>query len=116
MRLDSKTIIENLNEGISLTATVKTPDGDVKIINDSDYPDKQSFKRDLIANEFKVLSIRDNRDNYVIDNSNYVSLNNVKKELKIWKRMQEESSNPNLYQDKVNELQDLINKAMKIEL
>ena len=69
MRLDSKTIIENLNEGISLTATVKNPDGDVKIINDSDYPDKQSFKRDLIANEFKVLSIRDNRDNYIIDNS-----------------------------------------------
>ena len=65
---------------------------------------------------FKVLSIRDNRDNYIIDNSNYVSLNNVKKELKIWKRMQEESSNPNLYQDKVNELQDLINKAMEIEL
>ena len=30
--------------------------------------------------------------------------------------MQEESSNPNLYQDKVNELQDLINKAMEIEL
>ena len=68
---------KHLTEGMHLYAFVKDEDGNDKIIEDSDYPDKKSFKADLIANGYKVRRINTDRDMFIMDNSDYRSENEV---------------------------------------
>lgn len=68
---------KHLTEGEHLFAFVKDEDGNDKIIEDSDYPDKKSFKADLIANGYKVRRINTDRDMFIMDNSDYRSENEV---------------------------------------
>lgn len=68
---------KHLTEGMHLYAFVKDEDGNDKIIEDSDYPDKKSFESDLRANGYKVRRINNDRDMFIMDNSDYRSENEV---------------------------------------
>ena len=101
----------NLKEGIHLIAYVKDKEGQVIPIEDNDYPSKKAFANDLRANEFTVISIKDDNDLWVLDNTNYPSLRALYEDLLKYKKWAKE--NPNLWQDKYNELKELYNKAIK---
>lgn len=101
----------NLKEGIHLVAFVRNKEGQTKTIEDSDYPSKKAFLNDLKANEFTVISIKNDADLWLLDNSNYSSLNALYKDLSMYRKWAKE--NPNLWQDKYNELKELYSKAMK---
>lgn len=76
----------HLNEGVHLFAFVKDEDGNDKIIEDTDYSDKKSFKRDLEANGYKVRRINNEKDMFIMDNSDYRSVNEVKSRINQIKR------------------------------
>lgn len=112
-----------IEEGMQLKAIVKEKtSGDIITIEDSDYPNKQSFKQDLISNGYIVKSITDNQDNYLIDNSNYTKMTQVVKELarlnKEIKNAKENGYNTLLqsYINEYNKLKELYNNAKKISL
>lgn len=112
-----------IEEGMQLKAIVKEKtSGDIITIEDSDYPNKQSFKQDLISNGYIVKSITDNQDNYLIDNSNYTKMTQVVKELarlnKEIKNAKENGYNALLqsYTNEYNKLKELYNNAKKISL
>ena len=121
---DKVKIVENeqLNEGIHLYGLVKDEDGNYKTIEDSDYPDKKSFESDLRANGYTVRRINDNRDNYIMDHSDYLSINNIKSEIAKLKK------DYNYYKEngletlcistksKIDSLQNLLDEANKISL
>lgn len=108
--------IRKLTEGIHLVAYGKDIDGNLKTYEDNDYPDKQSFKKDLQANEIKVISVSDNRDLYIMDHSDYSKLSQVEKDLKKYKQWKEESPKLTIYDNKIKELEDLLNKAKQVSL
>lgn len=101
----------NLKEGMHLVAFVRNKEGQTKTIEDSDYPSKKAFANDLRANEFTVLSIKNDADLWLLDNSDYPSLNALYKDLSMYKEWAKE--NPNLWQDKYNKLKELYDKAIK---
>lgn len=100
----------HLNEGIHLFAFVKDEDGNDKVLEDSDYSDKLSFKRDLEANGYKVRRINDEADMYIMDNSDYRSVSEVKSALRKYKSYAKEDGLA-IWQDKINYLKDLLNKV-----
>lgn len=121
MRKDSINIIKNLTEGIHLVAYVKSPyDKGVKTVEDNDYSSKKEFARDLRANEYKVLSVNDNRDLYVVDHSDFGNLTQLKKEMLFYKRMWEDAKkdNPNstLFKNDYEELKKIYDEAVRQEL
>ncbi len=110
-----------LTEGIHLVAYVKSPyDSGTKTIEDNDYNSKKAFADDLRANEYKVISIADNRDLYVVDHSDFSKLTQLKKELDRYKQYYEEAkkNNPNttLWKDEIDKLQAIYDEAIKQKL
>lgn len=107
-----------ITEGIHLVAYVRNPyTNEVQTMEDTDYNTKKQFSEDLKANEFTVLSVKDNKDLYVLDNSNYPSLSALQKDLRLYKKWYEEAKkdNPNttLYKDDIEKLQSIYNEAIK---
>lgn len=107
---------KKLTEGIHLVAYGKDTDGNLKTYEDNDYPNKQSFKKDLQANEIKVISVLDNRDLYIMDHSDYSKLSQVEKDLKKYKQWKADSPKLTIYDNKIKELEDLLNKAKQVSL
>lgn len=110
-----------LTEGIHLVAYVKSPyEFGTKIIEDNDYPSKKAFSDDLKANEYKVVSVFDNRDLYVADHSDYGKLSQLKKDLLNIKKWYEEekSKNPSttLWKDDYEKLKKIYDEAIKQKL
>ena len=110
-----------LTEGIHLVAYVKSPyESGTKTIEDNDYNSKKAFADDLRANEYKVISIADNRDLYVVDRSDFGKLTQLKKELDRYKQYYEEAkkNNPNttLWKDEIDKLQAIYDEAIKQKL
>lgn len=112
-------------EGIHLTAYVKNPydtaqPNRIFTIEDSDYNSKQQFRNDLKANGYIVKSISDNRDLYVIDNSNYRNLADAERDLRRYKQWQKDTKQHNpdstLWQSNIDEIQELVDAAKKIPL
>lgn len=117
------------NVGIHLTAIVRyakprpgEPSGYIKI-EDDDYNSKADFKRDLRSNGYAVRAVWDNRDTYVIDNSDYKGLSDLANKISELKSMTEDENNkekyPALYKSYLEELErltDLYNEAMKVKL
>ena len=110
-----------LTEGIHLVAYVKSPyESGTKTIEDNDYPSKKAFSDDLKANEYKVISIFDNRDLYVSDHSDYGKLSQLKKEMLFYKRMWEDAKRDNpdstLFKNDYEKLKKIYDEAMNQKL
>lgn len=121
MRQDSLKVINKLNEGLNLTAfVIYKPTGESKMIQDSDYSSKQAFADDLRANEFIVKSVADNRDLYIINNSDYKSLNQLKKEMlkykKYWDESKQDNPDSTLWKDDYERLKKLYDEAISLVL
>lgn len=113
-------ISKNLKEGITLTAFVRDQDGNTKMLVDKDYNSKSEYARDLRANSYIVKSVKDNRDLYIIDHSDYKGLDDVYERMmeykKMWKNHQKEYPESNLWKDDYEKLKQLYDEAMKQEL
>lgn len=115
---------ENLiTEGIHLIAHVRDKQsGEAVTIEDNDYNSKQQFENDLKSNGYVNISILDNRDLYLMDNSDFTKISQVKKKLRELKRDIEEYDEekyPFLHKQAVNDynnLKELYDKAMKVSL
>lgn len=113
---------KKITEGIHLYGFVKDEDGNSKVIEDNSYPDKKSFERDLRANGYKVRSVKDNRDMYILDNTDYLSVDNVKTQIhKLQKDLKynRENNYPTLVkkvEDDIKQLKQLLDDANKVSL
>lgn len=110
-----------LTEGIHLVAYVESPyESGTKTIEDNDYPSKKAFSDDLKANEYKVMSVFDNRDLYVSDHSDYGKLSQLKKEMLFYKRMWEDAKKDNsdstLFKNDYEQLKKIYDEAMNQKL
>lgn len=112
-----------ITEGIHLIAYVKDKkSGEYSTIEDRDYNSKKDFERELRANGYSNISILDNRDMYLIDNTNYTrvsqlkkELDNLKKDMKIYNK----DKYPTTYKDmldRYNKLKEVYDNVMKISL
>ena len=113
-------ISKTLTEGITLTAFVRDQDGNIKMIEDRDYNSKSEFARDLRANGYTVKSVKDNRDLYVIDHSDYKGLDDLYERMmyykRWWKDTQKENPDSTLWKSDYEELKKLYDEAMKQDL
>ena len=114
---------QKIMEGIHLIAYVR--DKQTKLystIEDSSYNTKTSFKKDLEANGYDNISILDNRDMFLIDNTNYMRVSQLKNELKKLRddmKIYSKDKYPTIYKDmldKYNKLKEVYDKVMKIPL
>lgn len=112
-----------ITEGIHLIAYVKDKtSGEYSTIEDRDYNSKKDFERELKANGYSNISILDNRDMYLIDNTNYTRVSQLKKELNNLKKdikTYDKDKYPFLYKDtldKYNKLKEVYDNVMKISL
>lgn len=114
---------QKILEGIHLIAYVR--DKQTKLysaIEDSSYNTKASFKKDLEANGYDNISILDNRDMFLIDNTNYMRVSQLKNELKKLRddmKIYSKDKYPTIYKDmldKYNKLKEVYDKVMKIPL
>jgi hypothetical protein len=112
-----------ITEGIHLIAYVKDKtSGEYSTIEDRDYNSKKDFERELKANGYSNISILDNRDMYLIDNTNYTRVSQLKKELNNLKKdikTYDKEKYPFLYKDtlnKYNKLKEVYDNVMKISL
>ena len=93
----------------------------VKYVYD-DYPDKASFKRDLKANAVKRASVLDKQDMYILDHSNYRSMNNITGEYrKLMQRVKYAQAHGHdeaakLFKSDADSLKSIIDEAKKIYL
>lgn len=112
-----------ITEGIHLIAYVKDKkSGEYTTIEDRDYNSKKDFERELRANGYSNISILDNRDMYLIDNTDYTrvsqlkkELDNLKKDMKIYNK----DKYPTTYKDmldRYNKLKEVYDNVMKISL
>ena len=110
------------NEGIHLVAYVKDKQtGEATTIEDNDYNSKQDFENDLKANGYNNISILDNRDLYLSDNTNYTRVSQLKKDLQQLKKDIDDAKDkyPALYKSYVKEydrLKTIYDNVMKIPL
>ena len=107
-----------ITEGMHLVAYVRSPyKPGVQAIEDSDYASKTDFAKDLRANEFTVLSVNDNRDLYVVDNSDFGNLAQLKKKMKFYKMMWDNAKKENpestLFKDDYERLKKIYDEAMR---
>lgn len=107
-----------ITEGMHLVAYVRSPyKPGVQAIEDSDYASKTDFAKDLRANEFTVLSVNDNRDLYVVDNSDFGNLAQLKKKMKFYKMMWDDAKKENpestLFKDDYERLKKIYDEAMR---
>lgn len=105
-------------EGMHLVAYVRSPyKPGVQAIEDSDYASKTDFAKDLRANEFTVLGVNDNRDLYVVDNSDFGNLAQLKKKMKFYKMMWDDAKKENpestLFKDDYERLKKIYDEAMR---
>lgn len=112
-----------ITEGIHLIAYVKDKkSGEYSTIEDRDYNSKKDFERELRANGYSNISILDNRDMYLIDNTDYTRVSQLKKELNNLKKdmkTYDKEKYPFLYKDtlnKYNKLKEVYDNVMKISL
>lgn len=112
-----------ISEGMHLIAYVKDKNsGEFATIEDSDYNSKQQFENDLKANGYTNISILDNRDLYLIDNSDFTRVSQVREKLRELKKdinEYDEQKYPFLHKqsvDNYNKLKELYDKVMKISL
>lgn len=112
-----------ITEGIHLIAYVKDKkSGEYSTIEDRDYNSKKDFERELRANGYINISILDNRDMYLIDNTDYTRVSQLKKELNNLKKdmkTYDKEKYPFLYKDtlnKYNKLKEVYDNVMKISL
>ena len=114
---------QKIMEGIHLIAYVR--DKQTKLystIEDSSYNTKTSFKKDLEANGYDNISILDNRDMFLIDNTNYMRVSQLKNELRKLRddmKIYSKDKYPTIYKDmldKYNKLKEVYDKVMKIPL
>ena len=112
-----------ITEGIHLIAYVKDKkSGEYSTIEDRDYNSKKDFERELRANGYSNISILDNRDMYLIDNTDYTRVSQLKKELDNLKKdikTYDKEKYPFLYKDtlnKYNKLKEVYDNVMKISL
>ena len=112
-----------ISEGMHLIAYVKDKNsGEFATIEDSDYNSKQQFENDLKANGYTNISILDNRDLYLIDNSDFTRVSQVREKLRELKKdinEYDEQKYPFLHKqsvDNYNKLKQLYDKVMKISL
>lgn len=112
-----------ISEGMHLIAYVKDKNsGEFATIEDSDYNSKQQFENDLKANGYTNISILDNRDLYLIDNSDFTRVSQVREKLRELKKdinEYDEQKYPSLHKlsvDNYNKLKQLYDKVMKISL
>lgn len=112
-----------ITEGIHLIAYVKDKkSGEYSTIEDRDYNSKKDFERELRANGYSNISILDNRDMYLIDNTNYTRVSQLKKELDNLKKdiqTYDKEKYPFLYKDTVDKytkLKEIYDNVMKISL
>ena len=111
-----------LEEGIHLIAYVTDKkSGESTTIEDYDYNSKKQFEQELKNNGYKVISILDNRDMFLLDNTNYTRVSQIQKELRQLKKDIEDSKDkyPALYKSYINDynnLKDVYDKVMKISL
>lgn len=107
-----------ITEGMHLVAYVRSPyKPGVQAIEDSDYASKTDFAKDLRANEFTVLGVNDNRDLYVVDNSDFGNLAQLKKKMKFYKMMWDDAKKENpestLFKDDYERLKKIYDEAMR---
>lgn len=107
-----------ITEGMHLVAYVRSPyKPGVQAIEDSDYASKTDFAKNLRANEFTVLGINDNRDLYVVDNSDFGNLAQLKKKMKFYKMMWDDAKKENpestLFKDDYERLKKIYDEAMR---
>ena len=111
-----------ITEGIHLIAYVKDKkSGEYTTIEDRDYNSKKDFERELRANGYSNISILDNRDMYLIDNTDYTRVSQLKKELDNLKKDINDAKDkyPALYKSYVKEydkLKTIYDNVMKISL
>ena len=111
-----------LEEGIHLIAYVTDKkSGESTTIEDYDYNSKKQFEQELKNNGYKVISILDNRDMFLLDNTDYTRVSQIQKELRQLKKDIEDSKDkyPALYKSYINNynnLKDVYDKVMKISL
>lgn len=112
-----------ISEGMHLIAYVKDKNsGEFATIEDSDYNSKQQFENDLKANGYTNISILDNKDLYLIDNSDFTRVSQVREKLRELKKdinEYDEQKYPSLHKlsvDNYNKLKQLYDKVMKISL
>ena len=114
--------MSKLEEGIHLIAYVTDKkSGESTTIEDYDYNSKKQFEQELKNNGYKVISILDNRDMFLLDNTNYTRVSQIQKELRQLKKDIEDSKDkyPALYKSYINDynnLKDVYDKVMKISL
>ncbi len=107
---------KRITEGIHLYGYVTDEDGNSKVIEDSDYPDKKSFENDLRCNGYKVRKIKDNRDMYLVDNSDFVSVDAVKKRIKELQKDIDNGFSALGQKNEIAKLKELLDNANKISL
>ena len=111
-----------ITEGIHLIAYVKDKkSGEYSTIEDRDYNSKKDFEKELKANGYSNISILDNRDMYLIDNTNYTRVSQLKKDLQQLKKDINDAKDkyPALYKSYVKEydkLKTIYDNVMKISL
>lgn len=111
-----------ITEGIHLIAYVKDKkSGEYTTIEDRDYNSKKDFERELSANGYSNISILDNRDMYLLDNTNYTRVSQLKKDLQQLKKDINDVKDkyPALYKSYVKEydkLKTIYDNVMKISL
>ena len=111
-----------ITEGIHLIAYVKDKkSGEYSTIEDRDYNSKKDFEKELKANGYSNISILDNRDMYLIDNTDYTRVSQLKKDLQQLKKDINDAKDkyPALYKSYVKEydkLKTIYDNVMKISL
>lgn len=114
---------QKIMEGIHLIAYVRNKQTKLySTIEDSSYNTKASFKKDLEANGYDNISILDNRDMFLIDNTDYTRVSQLKNELKKLRddmKIYNKDKYPTTYKDmldKYNKLKEIYDNVMKIPL
>ncbi len=107
---------KRITEGIHLYGYVTDEDGNSKVIEDSDYPDKKSFENDLRCNGYKVRKIKDNRDMYLVDNSDFVSIDSLKKRIRELQKDIDNGYSALGQKNEIVKLRELLDNANKISL
>ena len=114
---------QKIMEGIHLIAYVRNKQTKLySTIEDSSYNTKASFKKDLEANGYDNISILDNRDMFLIDNTDYTRVSQLKNELKKLRddmKIYNKDKYPTTYKDmldKYNKLKEIYDNVIKIPL
>ena len=107
-----------LQEGIHLVADVQSNDNShTQTLESNNYNSKEDFTNYLTSNNYKVISVKDNRDLYVAKNSEYDKLSQLEKYINVYKKLcnklDKNSSGYTMIEDVYLKLQKLYDEAVK---